>query len=331
MSSVDAGRLHLGVTPWRSDRRGDAGLLAEQGELAERLGLESFWLPESHFVPRNPSPAPLLQLAVVAARTRSLRVATTSYLLPVRHPILAAEEVAVLDRLSEGRLILGVGRGFRSALFSAFGVERALKRRHFEHALGVMLAAWRGEAVAWEEHDGERRAVTLSPLPVQQPHPPLWMAAFGPKGLEQAGRLGFPYLASPLEPLAALEDNYRRHRRALAPTIDAAEMAVPVMRTVFVSEDEGLRRRVEEGLVRQAASWWKIRPSGLRASGPLPPIGEWALVGGPQEIGDALLRYRRRLGMTHLVVRGQVPEAPDEDVVRSLELLVELRRELGLA
>jgi alkanesulfonate monooxygenase SsuD/methylene tetrahydromethanopterin reductase-like flavin-dependent oxidoreductase (luciferase family) len=127
-----AAPLELGTTPWRLEDDGSASALAEQGELAERLGYGSFWLPEHHFGDAGAIPAPLLLLAAVAARTTRLRIATTSFLLPVRHPIHVAEEVAVLDRLSGGRVILGVGRGFRGALFTAFHVPAAEKRDRFE-------------------------------------------------------------------------------------------------------------------------------------------------------------------------------------------------------
>ena len=117
-----AAALELGTTPWSLDEGGGADELAGQAELAERLGYGSFWLPEHHFGEHGSIPAPLLLLAAVAARTARLRIATTSFLLPVRHPIHVAEEVAVLDRLSHGRVILGMGRGFRGALFTAFEV-----------------------------------------------------------------------------------------------------------------------------------------------------------------------------------------------------------------
>ena len=114
------GELHLGVTPWSFEGEGLAGGLAEQAVLAESLGFDSLFLPESHFAGSASIPSPLLLLAAAAARTTRLRLGTTSFLLPVRNPIHVAEEVAVLDRLSQGRVILGMGRGFRGALFTAF-------------------------------------------------------------------------------------------------------------------------------------------------------------------------------------------------------------------
>jgi alkanesulfonate monooxygenase SsuD/methylene tetrahydromethanopterin reductase-like flavin-dependent oxidoreductase (luciferase family) len=307
--------LHLGLTPWRNDWDGPSESLAEQAVAAEKLGFESFWLPESHFSGRSSNPAPLLRLAAVAAVTSTLRVATTSFLLPVRHPIHVAEEVAVLDRLSRGRVILGVGRGFRRALFTAFDVPRAEKRDRFEAALAVILDAWRGEPVAWEG-EGET-PVVIAPTPVQQPHPPVWVAAFGPKAVTQAGRLGLPYLASPIEPISKLEENYALHRETLALAGKSGEIPVPIMRSVFVSDDEGRVRDAREALARQAAAM---------ARAPLGAIGRavdedaetWALVGSPAQVRERIDHYREKLGMTHLVARAHIPGVAPEAIEDSL-------------
>ena len=172
-------QLEIAVTPWRL---GNAASLAEQGEFAEQLEFHSFWLPENHFGDNRSIPSPLTLLAAVAARTSRIRLGSTSYLLPIRHPIQAAEEVAVLDHLSEGRVILGIGRGIDPNMFHAFGVNPKRKRSIFNDHLSTMKRAWAGEPIELE--NGE--TVTLAPLPTQQPHPELWVAAFGPLALKQA-------------------------------------------------------------------------------------------------------------------------------------------------
>ena len=314
-------RLHVGLVPWRSDLDGAAGPLALQGERAEALGFASFWLPESHFGARGALPQPLLLLAAVAARTRTLRLGTTSYLLPVRHPLQAAEDVAVLDRLSEGRVILGLGRGFRSDLFAAFDVPSREKRDRFQSALERMVSAWRGEPIAF---DGEGGApVHLAPRPVQDPHPPLWVAAFGPKAVDQAGRLGLPYLASPIEPLEVLAENYARHRGVLAQGERGDALAVPVMRTVFITSDAAQARRVREALASQSVALAASRAPALRRSADA-DVSSVALVGSATEVADGVARYRETLGMTHLIARGQVPGAEPADVEAALERLAEL-------
>jgi len=303
--------LHVGVAPWRSDLAGSAESLAAQGERAEALGFASFWLSESHFAARA-IPQPLLCLAAVAGRTRRIRLGTTSYLLPIRHAVQVAEEVAVLDRLSGGRVILGIGRGFRSDLFTRE------KRDRFGAAVDAMVRAWRGEPVA---HDGEAGApVLLAPLPVQQPHPPLWVAAFGPKAVDQAGRLGLPYFASPIESLEVLAENYGRHR-AVSPEARAA--CVPVIRTVFVSADAALARRVREALALQNAALAAARAPALRRSAAA-DVDEVALVGSRAQVADAVARHREVLGLTHLVARVQVPGAEPAEIEASLEALAEL-------
>ncbi|MDE0420280.1 MAG: LLM class flavin-dependent oxidoreductase [Gammaproteobacteria bacterium] len=303
--------MHLGLTPWRISGQVDAHALARQAALAQKWGYESFWLPESHFAGEAAIPDPLMLLAAVSASTETIRLATTSYLLPLRHPLQAAEQVAVLDRLSGGRVILGVGRGYQPAMFDAFEVSRKDKRRLFEWCLGVMQRAWQGESVG-----GDSAAVRLSPLPVQKPHPPVWVAAFGPKALAQAGRLGLPYLASPMEPLGRLRDNYRRHGEAC----DAAGVdrppEVPIMRTLLVSKDRRLLDRVRDQLgiaARQMASGGRPGLS-LEAD-------DWAIVGEPSAVADKVAAYEETLGLTHLIVTrlriGGVETAVLEESVRT--------------
>ncbi len=318
-------RLHVGLTPWRSDLDGAAAPLAAQGERAESLGFASFWLPESHFGSRGALPQPLLLLAAVASRTRRLGLGTTSYLLPVRHPLQVAEDVAVLDRLSEGRVILGVGRGFRTDLFAAFAVPSREKRDRFQSALEQMIRAWSGEPITTDGDGGE--AVRLAPLPLQRPHPPLWVAAFGPKAIEQAGRLGLPYLASPIESLEALIENHERHRSVLNAGSRTEALAVPVMRTVFICKDDACARRVREALAAQTAALAASRAASIRRSAQA-DVASFALVGSASEVEDGIARYRESLGMTHLIARVQVPGAEPAEIESALEQLAELRARL---
>ena len=310
-------RLHVGITPWLAPIGGRADRLAGQAVLAESLGYESFWLPENHFSGDAAIPDPLMLLAAVSGATSRIKLGTTSYLLPLRHPLQAAEQVAVLDQLSGGRVILGVGRGYQESMFAAFNVERREKREIFEWCLATMIAAWRGEPVT----TNDSTEVRLAPRPVQQPHPPVWVAAFGPKALTQAGRLGLPYLASPMETLATLKENYRRHREACAGT---PPPEVPVMRSVFVSEDGTEISSVRDLLEKQAR---EARANGSalirRAAGD--DIRDWAIVGDRAEVADGVARYVEELGVTHLVAtRLRIGGVPTDVLERSVRSFSEL-------
>ena len=286
------GALHLGLTPWLISDAADAAALARQAELAESWGYRSFWLPEHHFSRGSSVPEPLLLLAAVAARTETILLGTTSFLLTLRNPLQAAEQVAVLDRLSNGRVVLGVGRGYSASLLSAFAVSARDKRRRFEWCLEHMIRAWRGEPVVLAEG---AEPVIVAPRPFQTPHPPIWIAAFGPKALAQAGTLGAPYLASPMESRHRLKDNYRLHAEACRAAGRGVPPEVPVMRSVFVSSDARLIARVRDKL-----DTWAGSASALRRAGG--SVDDWAIVGEPSAVRDQVEQYRSELGMTHLIV-----------------------------
>ncbi len=278
--------MHVGLTPWDFTDR-SAKSLARQAQIGESLGYESFWLPESHFT-KNALPDPLMLLAATAATTDRIKLGTTSFLLPVRNPLLAAEQVAVLDQLSSGRVLLGVGRGYASAMLRAFDVAPKDKRLRFEANLGLMMRAWSGAPIAVE---GAPEPIVLDPLPAQRPHPPVWVAAFGPKALAQAGRLGLPYLASPMETLAGLRSKYELHQQAAVAAGHGEITTRPIMRTLFIGrsrrEIEGVRERL-----RQAA-----RPRGDDED-----LDDWALVGDRGQVAEKFAEYREALNATHWVV-----------------------------
>ena len=279
--------MHLGLTPWNFNDR-SAKSLARQARIGESLGYASFWLPESHFT-ANALPDPLMLLATAAAGTEAILLGTTSYLLPMRNPLLAAEQVAVLDQLSAGRVVLGVGRGYAPAMLRAFDVAPREKRERFEANLDVMMRAWAGEPIAVEGVDEPLR---LDPLPVQRPHPPVWVAAFGPKALAQAGRLGLPYLASPMETLTSLQANFEAHGRAAAEAGHEAPVIRPIMRTVFIGRS---RREVDE--VRRS-----LTEAGRPRRDDGAEVDDWALVGDRGQVAAKFAEYREVLGATHIVV-----------------------------
>jgi len=309
--------LHLGCSPWLLPADGSAALLTQQAQFAERTGFDSFWLPETHFG-HNAIPEPLMLLAAVAAATQHIRLATSSYLLPLRHPLQAAEQVAVLDQLSRGRVILGVGRGYAPELFAAFRVERSAKREIFADCLAAMRQAWSGETLLGT---GSR----LGPRPVQQPHPPVWVAAFGPKALAQAGALGLPYLASPMESLATLADNHAQHRAACAAAGHALPDAIPVMRTVFVNDSP---RRIAEVRALLQGRMAQMRGRGVALVRAEPgEVEDWALIGSAQQVREQIAHYRERLGMTHLIATQVHLAGFDESTCeQSLSALAELVR-----
>jgi alkanesulfonate monooxygenase SsuD/methylene tetrahydromethanopterin reductase-like flavin-dependent oxidoreductase (luciferase family) len=161
----------------------------EQVLRAEQLGFDSVWLTEHHFSRHGIVPASLTVLAYLAGRTTSLRLGTAVAVLPFHNPIRLAEEAATVDVLSDGRLDLGVGRGYQWGEFHKFHISMEEATRRFEEAMEVMTRAW--TATEPFEHRGEFWSfndMTLHPRPVQMPHPPLWVAAGSPASMERVAR-----------------------------------------------------------------------------------------------------------------------------------------------
>jgi alkanesulfonate monooxygenase SsuD/methylene tetrahydromethanopterin reductase-like flavin-dependent oxidoreductase (luciferase family) len=303
--------LRLGLALGGANDAAGWARLLERARRADALGLHSVWVPEMHFRP-GAMASPLLALSAVAACTGRVRLGTTSLLLPIHHPLRIAEEVAALDTLSGGRVELGVGRGFAPAMLKAFGVAARDKRDLFDVALDAILAAWADA----DDAPGPRPALR----PLQRPHPPLCVAAFGPKGLLQAARHGLPYLASPLETLDVLCENHAIHRGALPSHVDAATLPVPVMRTVFVAPDDARARSVRAALGAESARLARGLPPAL-ARAAAGGVEERSLVGVASEVRDLVARYRERLGMDLLIVRGDVAGTQPEEERDSLERL----------
>lgn len=157
--------------PEGSERLAEVVALAEA---AEAGGLHALWVAEHHFNPGGVCPAPPVLLAACGARTSRLRLGVLVSVLPFHRPVELAEQYAMVDRLTHGRLNLGLGSGFIPLEFEGFGVDPATKRERFDRAFDTLRAALAGEEVRFEEPTAV--PVHLNVRTWQRPHPPIWVA-----------------------------------------------------------------------------------------------------------------------------------------------------------
>src|SRR5690242_2488912 len=190
----------------------------EQIVYAEALGFDATWLAELHFNPLfSVMPAPLLLAAALAQRTTRIRLGTAVLLLPLQHPLRTAEDAAVIDLLSQGRLELGVGRGMITIHFQGFNVPREESRERFEEALTLIKRAWTQETCSFDGKYFQVPPTAVVPKPVQKPHPPLRIAANSAETAVFAGGTGYSvFVASPINPGAKLPEQVALYRRALS-------------------------------------------------------------------------------------------------------------------
>lgn len=281
--------MEIGVALWTMQSTAaapanHATLYAElpaHARLAEELGFASLWLAEHRFWYDGWCPAPLVAAGAAAAVTTRLRFGTAMLLLPQHDARRVAAAAAQLDRLSGGRLDLGVGLGHRDAEFDGLGVPRSTRGRRMDAGLDVLLDAWRGDLA-----------------PVQRPHPPIWVGGMAEAALRRGARRGLSFLLpQTLYPREVAK--LRADVHAAAAEAGVAPGRIGVLRDVWVAADGAAARR--ELLPRLAAhyreeagSWWILKGRHHGFADPvqldrqLARITDTALVGAPGEVVEGL-------------------------------------------
>jgi alkanesulfonate monooxygenase SsuD/methylene tetrahydromethanopterin reductase-like flavin-dependent oxidoreductase (luciferase family) len=256
-------------------------------------------------------------------------VGTALTVAPLRHPLHLAEEAAMVDVISGGRLLLALGSGNYRPEYELFDVPFEQQSSRFDELLTVLLRGLRGERF---DHDGthwQLRGAAVRPRPVQQPHPPVWVGAMSPRGVRRAAEHGLPLLLDPLSTIERLEElvaHYREHW-----TDTSREPEVMLMRWGWV----GPREQVEE-------IWWPhVRGAlwsyivdiprvshasvDIRAATPdeldLETVaGERLLVGEAEEVRELAAEWVARLGASRLIIKLQGASGPwGEDLHAGVE------------
>jgi len=188
--------LHIFQSPSGTDQQSIMDELTI-AEAAEDHQFHGIWVAELGMSDYGICSAPSLLLAAVARKTKRLRLGTACVNLPFRHPLQIAQEFALLDHLSGGRLEFGVGRGYQPHLFAGYGLDTADATDRFDEALEVIQRAWTGEQIGFNGVHFNFDDVTVRPQPIQRPRPPIWMMAMSPDSYWKAGYLGSNLLFAP--------------------------------------------------------------------------------------------------------------------------------------
>jgi len=190
------GMLHLFENP---DGYTEHEVIKNQMELmieSERLGYDSVWPAEHHFSEYGYCASPQVSLAAVAAKTSTIRLGTGVVVLPFHHPVRVAEDFAFIDLMSDGRVDLGVGRGYQPMEYAGFGVDQTISREIFDEGMQVIEKCWTEERFSFQGKHYQFDDLCVRPKPLQQPHPPIYMACLSPETFEIAGRYGYNVMMS---------------------------------------------------------------------------------------------------------------------------------------
>jgi len=298
----------------------------EEVTRAEELGFHSVWMEEHHSVTNHYWPSPIPVLAGFATRTSRLVLGTDIIVAAFHHPVRLAEDVAMLDVISNGRFVLGIAIGYKPDEFSLYGVALEKRGARFEEQLAIMKALWTRDRVdfrgAYYTMHGR-----LEPRPVQQPHPPLWVGGWGDITLRRAATLADNWIPGPTADLQRLLAGKRQflERRRAAGLPDPTEW--PLTRDVIIADtDKQARELAEEHIMvayrREYAGGWRHPFIDASIATDLDRLMEDRfIIGGPEQCLARIRRFIELYGMTHLICRMFFPGLPHARILRGLELI----------
>lgn len=168
------------------------GQILEQTQLEEELGFDAVWFGEHHYSGYSFGSPPVIAMAA-AARTKRIRLGTGVSLIPLNHPVRLAEEYAMLDVLSNGRLEYGIGRGFLKYSHQIFGVNEEENHQRYHEGTDIIVKAWTStEPFSYQGKFWQLKDYTFFPKPIQKPYPPIYASGVvTPESYAWAGRNGF--------------------------------------------------------------------------------------------------------------------------------------------
>jgi probable F420-dependent oxidoreductase len=279
----------------------------EYGVLAEEAGFDSIWTSEHHFVDDGYMAAQLPVLAAIAARTDRIRLGTGVLLAPMFEPLRLAEDAATVDLLSGGRLILGLGLGWREEEFDAFGTAAGTRAARLEGTIEVLRQAW-GDGLTTGDGATFRYpepGLNVTPKPVRGAATPIWIGAGAERAVRRAGRLADGYLGSGGSPRALAERARWIRDEAERSGRDPATIEIALQRMTFPWRDGDAWQRVADAA--RYMSWKYDDMSDARGSlkrGLPEPDDEPApevvrsrmIVGTPEEVAEGVRAYSPTLG-----------------------------------
>ncbi len=292
-----------------------------RAELAERLGFEAYFLAEHHFHEYGVVPDPAVILSAIAQRTTRLRLGTAISVLPFRHPLNVAESYAMLDVLSGGRVVLGVGSGYLAHEFAGLGIDAAEKRERFDESLAVLKQALGGERVTFHGKFIRLEGVAINVRPVQRPTPPIYVAVLRKDGAFHVGRQGNNLMSVPyvsVERFAEVGEIAAEYARGRAESGQPGGDALYAFHTHVADSRDACRREaaaafdlyVATRLYAKRQTYDDVMASGL------------ALFGTVEDVAEKLVELWR-MGVRHVLTLSDFGLMPALAVERSMRLFAE--------
>lgn len=328
----------------------DYGEILEQIEVAEELGYHSVWLAEHHGSSYSTTPAPSVLAAAASQRTKRIKIGVAVTILPFQNPVRVAEEWAMVDVLSNGRLLFGAGRGYQEREFHLMRAEPTESREVFAESLEIILRLWAGERVTYRGKHFSFDEAEIFPKPVQRPIP-TWLAALSPQTMGLVAQHGLNLLMTPV--LSPLDDLKQHAIAAMRQLVAAGRSPESIDFPMNVAGFIGPSVEEAQATVKSAYEWHfrkivslypgaggkDVKPGyegyadSVRQLERMLETGEpWLepfsqsgniLIGGPEEARTYVRALRDDIGLKHLNLAMAVGGLPHETVIDSMRRFAE--------
>jgi alkanesulfonate monooxygenase SsuD/methylene tetrahydromethanopterin reductase-like flavin-dependent oxidoreductase (luciferase family) len=309
----------------------------------ERLGYQYYFFIEHQNARFPVITSPAVYLGAVAAATRTLRMGAMVFQLPMHHPIRLAQDVAMVDHLSRGRIEFALGYGTRSPEFRPWFVDYEHRREIGVEIMDVVQAAWSGKEVTYSGEYFRYENAVVQPHPYQQPHPPIWIGGHSPTSIAYAAEKGF-HFAQNLDAEKTIAWKFKLYREKLLEHPQTGPKRTMIARHVHVAETDAQARKTAEpfmleGLLGQAGV---ARALSLREEEKTPEMLEmarlyletaksydfWideglAFVGSPDTVARRIREQQELCGYDILLTHHHITTMPHEVSRRSMQLFGE--------
>ncbi len=301
--------------------------LHAEADLVEQYGFDSIQVPERHGRAECFFPSPLILLTALAERTKRIRLGTYICIPPLHNPMELAEQFAMIDQLSHGRLIMGVASGYHPGYSEFFNVPHQKRGAMFEEAFDIILRAWSEKKFSYDGQFYKFHDVELTPKPYQRPRPEIWVGGMFPKTIARAGKLGDAWCSDPF-PLDKDHwlEQVQLYRKAAKDSGNRSQVVLMrdawCARTRKEADELFLPIAIEELLFYFRYGILTHHPDFKQESDfTLDRVRKHFITGNPDDCIKRIEMYGNEYDVDYLVIRFRLPKGPDgKSVLKSLEV-----------
>ena len=292
--------------------------IVAEAQAAEAVGFDGCFVPEHHQQDDGYLPNALIVAGLIGMKTERIDIGTCASVLPLIHPIHLAEDAAIIDQATKGRLILSVGTGYQPQDFEAFGVNPKQRVGRIEEGIAILRHCWQAKRFSFSGKYFEFSDVLITPGPYRKPGPPIWFASWSLPGIDRAARIADGWLSDPLQSLPVIKTYTDQYRAAAAK--HNTKPYICLMRDAVVAGDRAEAKALSGPLVAAHRHYFSLgvhapdeylkdikRPEDLNFE---QIARDRILFGSPQDLLEQIVQWKEEIQPDYLILRLRFADGP---------------------